>query len=274
MTTLGPTGTPLAAVARLATRYGLPADRLDVMKDGSNLLVHLAPAPVVLRVTTFTARIRGNPLPYLEREVALVSWLAAAGAPVMAPADVMPPGPHVVNGWAMAAWRFVAHEPGVVPSAAATLGALDELHAVMRGYPGELPLLGPATSDLDLALRFALAEQILGTAAVAELTTRRDALVDELLVMDGTRHAQHGDAFPRNTLVTSGGIVWIDFEDACLGSPLWDLATLVRSAPDDALRREIARRHGEDRLAIAIALRQVQVDVWQALHDARAARGW
>ena len=122
------------------------------------------PAPVILRVATFTGRVRGDPIPYLAREVELVSWLSVHGAPVMAPADEMPPGPFVVDGFGIAAWRFEAHEPGVVPGAAATLAALDDLHAVMGAYPGELPLLGPATSDLDLALAFAVREAIIGEA--------------------------------------------------------------------------------------------------------------
>jgi hypothetical protein len=71
---------------------------MTVLKDGSNLLVHLAPAPVVLRVATFTALIRGDGLPWLEREVSLVSYLADVGASVMPPSDLVPPGPHVVGG--------------------------------------------------------------------------------------------------------------------------------------------------------------------------------
>ena len=101
------------AVRTLLAAHGLPGDRLETWKDGSNLLVRPVPAPVILRVATFTGRIRRDPMPYLEREVALVTWLASRGAPVMAPADVMPPGPFLVDGWGIAAWRFMDHRPGV-----------------------------------------------------------------------------------------------------------------------------------------------------------------
>ena len=52
---------PLAAALALGAAHGLPVAEPVVLKDGSNLLVHLHPAPVVVRVATFTAFIRGEP---------------------------------------------------------------------------------------------------------------------------------------------------------------------------------------------------------------------
>jgi hypothetical protein len=264
----------LAAVRRLLAEHGLDASRLEAWKDGSNLLVRPVPAPVILRVATFTGRVRGDPMPWLAREVALVSWLATRGAPVMAPAMVMPPGPFFVDGWGMAAWTFEEHEPGVVPGAAASLAALDELHAAMAGYPGELPVLGPATSDLDLALAFAVREAIVDADTAAAMLARRDALVTELLEADPVVVPQHGDAFPRNTVVTARGVVWIDLEDACRGSATWDLAVLARNTGDAGLRGEAERRHGPRAVQAAWGLREIQSQAWMALHQARIARGW
>ena len=126
--------------------------------------MHLAPAPVVLRIASFTALIRGTPLPWLEREVALVTYLASVGAAVMPPSDLIPPGPHVVDGWSMSAWRFVDHEEGSEPDPLTTLRALDELHVAMRGFPGDLPLLNPVTDDLDRVLRFGVARGVMADA--------------------------------------------------------------------------------------------------------------
>jgi len=263
------------AVRTLLATHGLPGDRLETWKDGSNLLVRPVPAPVILRVATFTGRIRRDPMPYLEREVALVTWLASRGAPVMAPADVMPPGPFLVDGWGIAAWRFVDNRPGVVPDAGATLAALDELRAVLRAYPGSLPVYGPAAADLDLAFAFALEAGILDTGAVEELRRRRDALLARLGEVDPSLEPQHGDAFPRNTVVDlAGRVTWIDLEDACLASPAWDLAVLVRHTADTTVRAAAEARVGREVLDTAIALRGVQGEVWNALHDARVARGW
>jgi Phosphotransferase enzyme family len=264
---------PLAAVARLLHEHGLPTGRLETWKDGSNLLVRPVPAPVIVRIATFTGRVRGDPTPYLAREVALVSWLHARGAPVMGPPDVMPPGPFLLDGWGMAAFRFEDHR-GAVPSPRDTLGALDDLHAAMAGYPGALPVLGPATGDLDLALAFAERSGILPADRTAGLRAERDRLVAALLTHDPDLRPQHGDAFPRNTVVSERGIVWIDFEDACLGSRLWDLGTLALWTGDDGVRAEAEHRHGADAVATAMALRRVQGTVWNALHRARVDRGW
>jgi hypothetical protein len=263
------------AVRTLLAAHGLPGDRLETWKDGSNLLVRPVPAPVILRVATFTGRVRRDPMPYLEREVALVGWLAPRGAPVMPPADAMPPGPFLVDGWGIAAWRFVEHRAGVIPSAAATLAALDELRAVLRGYPGPLPAYGPAAADLDLAFAFATDAAILDPATVDGLRRRRDTLLARLETLAPGLEPQHGDAFPRNTVVDHAGrVTWIDLEDACRASPAWDLAVLVRNTNDGGVRAAAEARVGREVLDTAMALRAVQGEVWTALHGARVARGW
>jgi Ser/Thr protein kinase RdoA (MazF antagonist) len=266
--------TPIEAAAALAGEHGLRHDEIVVLKHGSNLLVRLAPAPVVLRIATFTARIRGDPLPYLEREVALVSHLAAAGASVMRPSDVIPPGPHVVGGWAMSAWRYVAHEAGAIPDAITVLNALDDLHAALRTYSGELPLLNPAGDDLDRALAFAEAHGVYGHAQADELRARRDDVMIQLLAASPGTQALHGDAFPRNTLLSPSGVIWIDFEDCCSGPILWDLAVLIRQGGGPRVADIVRRRHGDEAVRLAITLRGFQAQVWTALHDARTAHGW
>jgi hypothetical protein len=122
----------LAAARSLLEAHGVPADRLETWKDGSNLLVRPWPAPVILRVATFTGRIRRDPMPYLAREVALVEWLADRGAPVMGPSTVMPPGPFLVDGWGIAAFSFVGHEAGVARRAPRVHARLSGRAAVPR----------------------------------------------------------------------------------------------------------------------------------------------
>jgi hypothetical protein len=265
----------IRAVRGLLAAHGLPSDRLECWKDGSNLLLRPVPAPVILRVATFTGRVRGDPMPYLAREVALVSWLAARGAPVMPPADAMPAGPFLVEGWGIAAFGFVAHRIGVVPGPAATLAALGALRAVMRDYDGPLPVYGPASHDLDRALEFAFAEGILTAEDVGAVRDRRDVLLGRLRALDPAVEPQHGDAFPRNAVVDERGhVTWIDLEDACLASPAWDLAVLVRSTGDAQVRAMAEARVGGEVLGTALELRELQAGVWNALHDARIARGW
>ena len=42
----------------------------------------------------------------------------------------------------------------------------------------------------------------------------------------------HGDAHRKNLLKTEKGWLWTDFEDACGGPTAWDVACLVRTAPE------------------------------------------
>ena len=266
--------TPLEAAAALAAEHGLRYDEIVVLKHGSNLLVRLAPAPVILRIATFTALVRGDPLPYLEREVSLVSHLASVGAPVMPPSDIVPPGPHVIGGWAMSAWRYVVHEPGAIPDPIAVLHALDDLHAALRTYPGELPPLNPAADDLDRALGFAVAQGVYSGEQAADTLARRDEVMAELLAATPATQALHGDAFPRNSLLSPAGVIWIDLEDCCTGPVTWDLAVLIRQGGGDRVAAIARRRHGDDAIRLAIALRGLQAEVWRALHDVRASHAW
>jgi streptomycin 6-kinase len=266
--------TALEAARTFASSNGLPSDQLSVLRDGSNLIVHLRPAPVVLRIATLTARIRLDPLPWLAREVELLSYLAGIGAPAMAPSDLVAPGPHVVDGWAMSAWSYVEHEPPGTPDARTALAALDELHAAMRGYPAALPVLNPAADDLDRTLRFAVGAGLLTPGAATALTARRDGLLAELLDLAPDRQPLHGDAFARNAVQSGSGVIWLDFEDCCSGPVIWDLAVLARRDPDPEVVAEIERRHGPAALRVATELRAVQAEPWTLIHGARLERGW
>jgi thiamine kinase-like enzyme len=45
----------------------------------------------------------------------------------------------------------------------------------------------------------------------------------------------HGASHPGNLVaVRGGGIVWIDFEDVCLGPVEWDLATIMDEGPSQS----------------------------------------
>jgi hypothetical protein len=263
---------PIDAAVELGRRHGLtPVDPV-VLKDGSNLIIHLAPAPVVVRVATFTGWIRGDPEPYLAREVALTRALASV-APVAAPAsDAVPPGPHEVAGWWMSVTAWVEHQPGVVPAARATLAALDVLHDALGATAVDLPFLGPVCADLDLAWDRLEREGILDPAAIRGRRQRRTELVGALSVAASERRPLHGDAFPRNSLLAPDGrVVWIDFEDACAGPAAWDHAVLIRQGGDPTLEPELRARDGNAAIDVALALRELQIEAWMLLHDARAA---
>jgi hypothetical protein len=74
------TSRALAAALAVAAKQGLRCDEPEILRDASNLLVLLRPAPVVARITTVTSTVRHGDA-WLAREVAMASHLAAAGAP-------------------------------------------------------------------------------------------------------------------------------------------------------------------------------------------------
>lgn len=67
----------LRAAVAVGRRVGLPVRDPVVLSDAFNLVVHLAPSPVVARVPTVTARLRPDVLEWVRREIAVGTHLDA-----------------------------------------------------------------------------------------------------------------------------------------------------------------------------------------------------
>lgn len=232
----------VAATVACAGRLGLPVTQPEVIAEGYSVRVRLAPAPVVGRVVTAGRILRGDPLPWLRREVDVATFLAARGAPIVPPWEQ--PGPFVVAGLEVSLWTWVDQQPGTV--SAQEFGAmLYHLHALLRSYPGELPpLVGPLT---DIRAAMAICDDPVLHAAAATLTP---------LALSWPRRPLHGDAHTGNIMRTANGPLWTDFEDTCVGPVEWDLASTTVS--DEA----VAAYHGAidaDRLRDCRDLRRLQI---------------
>jgi hypothetical protein len=196
----------LAAAVAVARDHGLRADEPRVLESGHNLVVHLAPAPVVARVGRPLADLRpGSGRSALE----LGTWLHARGLPVQPPADELPARIHERGGFVVTFWRLLPPGPGDPAEAGRGLRAIQQ---ALAAYDGKLERWWPLTEARDRALRTP------GLPAIARRTIEQatDALADAPLV------PQHGDAHDGNCL---GGL-WGDLEDVCLAPPEWDLACL------------------------------------------------
>jgi thiamine kinase-like enzyme len=110
---------------------------------------------------------------------------------------------------------------------------------------------------------------LLPATQVEHMLGERDVLLASVRSLPAT--AQHGDAHPGNVLLTEQGVVWNDFEDCCLASPLWDLATLARHDQTGAVWAVARDRFGGDVVEAMLGLRLLQVAAWTALHGAHAA---
>ncbi|HEX3589893.1 MAG TPA: phosphotransferase [Pseudonocardiaceae bacterium] len=230
-----------------------------VLKNGANVLVHLAPAPVVARVAGLTGEVRPSVGRTLAKDVALAGWLADQGVPVVAPSAWLPPGPHEFAGRTLTFWTYVAHDPGHVFAPAEMGPLLADLHGVLRGYPGELPEVPPL--DVADVLRF-LASPPPFAAALAD-----DAMKITSSVA-GPVQALHGDAHPGNVLYTAAGPVWNDFEDAWRGPLGWDLACLARTGRLDGWAA-VAGYPSAVGLSWGVAARRVQSIAWSLVFQER-----
>jgi hypothetical protein len=118
-----------------------------VLADLFSLMVYLRPAPVVARVATCMPKLRAPIAAWLDREIAVTKFLSGQGAPVVAPSGELPPGPHEHDGFAISFWTYVRPDPDRTPTADDCSAMLGDLHAALRSYPGDLPMLG----DNDIA---------------------------------------------------------------------------------------------------------------------------
>lgn len=214
------------AAVEVARRLGLSFDEARVLRDGSNVLVHLAPTMTVARVATATAEFRPGGA-WLARELAILDHLAAKGAPAIRPSVEVAPGPHEHAGlWlAFHALEMVdEHEPAE-PRAAGR--ALRSCHEALADCDVELQPWAVLPEARRVLARVAAEGGLAPSDAKA---LERRALGLERDLAGSKLRPLHGDAHLSNALATPGGVLWGDWEDAFLGPVAWDIACLVSSA--------------------------------------------
>lgn len=218
-----------------------------MLESGHNLVVHLAPSPVVARAGLAMAALR----PGVGRTAfELGLWMHARGLPVQPPADELPLRAFERDGFELTFWRLLASEPGDPAEAGRALRAIQ---AGLRSYDGELERFWPLTDTRDLALR------VPGLPPIVATTIERatEALADVPLV------PQHGDAHDGNCLAG----LWGDLEDVCMAPPEWDLACLLFCAQVDGdtwAGRAAEELPGGDpaRIEVLMSLRAALSAVW------------
>jgi hypothetical protein len=208
----------VAAAQAVARAHGVACDDAERIAGGSNVLVHLKPAPVVARVMTGTAVLHEDIEPWLAREVAVGEFLAGTGL-IVPPTDLLPPGPHEHDGLWMTLWTYVPHDAQAAPPDPRELGrSLKALHTALADYRGDLP---PLSGIRDWLGRLTDSDA---------LRSKLDALTPTVFESSLPVQALHGDASIGNLLHTDSGLLWNDLEDVCAGPVAWDVAGLVTSA--------------------------------------------
>lgn len=219
----------VAAAVAVADAHGVRCDKPVVLRQAWHVLVHLWPSPVVARVTSGASGV--DPAD-VERELSVAGHAARAGAAVVRPSDLLPPGPHRRDGHTIVFWHYLVQTGKVDPVAAGR--RLRAIHDSLADYDGELPRAGraadvremlaplPPSADIDLLCELASRELPVGQAL-------------------------HGDAHLFNCIQTADGPVWHDLETACRGPREYDLAALVlsdRSGDPEPEARAAAAAYG------------------------------
>ncbi len=235
----------VAAAVSASREQGLRVEAPVVVRDLTNVLVHLAPAPVVARVPITLARLRSPG--WFAEEMRVAQFLAAEGAPVAPPSDAVDPGPHEQDGFAITFWRWIDHDPARADPVAAGR-SLRELHEALLRYTGVLP-----TCD-----RLGEIRTLLAALELDELL----ALANRLKPLDG--RPIHGDAHLSNVLWSPDGPLWSDFENACLGPVEYDLACLrYRRVPEAEAAIGAYGEHGD--VDAVMPLLALQLAAWTQL---------
>lgn len=222
----------VAAAVSTARAQGVRCDAPEVLADGSNVLVHLAPAPVVARVATTTGLVRKHAQQWLALDLDLAAYLAARNFPVVPPSAELPPGPHLGDGLALTFWKFFDHERNYAATTAETGPFLRELHAALRDYPGEMRQLSPVT-EIPQWLDEVEPWGVITSEDMVMLRRGYAEIAARIAALDLPEQPLHGDAHRKNVLKTSRGLLWTDFEDACRGPVEWDMACFVRTSGED-----------------------------------------
>jgi len=270
----------LAAAQAVARKHGVACDEAVRIGAGSNVLVHLKPAPVVARVMTATAVLHDDAERWLAREVAVAAFVAERSDLVVAPADILPPGPHVQDGLWMTLWKFVPHDAQAPAPEPRQLGrSLRSLHAVLADFQGDLAPLSETRDWLERLLDELRRSPLLTQQDIQWLRCELDALTPAVFESSLPAQALHGDASMSNLLRTESGPVWIDLEDVCAGPVAWDIAGLVTSArargQSAKFIEELLAAYGEpgvEDLGTFLEAHALYEVVWQAFEARRRPR--
>jgi Ser/Thr protein kinase RdoA (MazF antagonist) len=239
-----------AAVVACVEHLGKAATKPEVLQDTNNVVVHLAPCPVVAKVGRFPWSAEA-----LGKEVRVARHLADVGAPVAAPLTglIIEPGTELpVSLWPRLATTAEPAEP------AAIADALHQVHKGLASYPDPLPSF---LAGLDLAGATLVHDDAMAAMTDDDRHLLRAAFAtwrDEARALDPeTFQRLHGEPHAFNVLNTADGPCFIDFEATCVGPIESDLACL-----DPEVFEALGVDHDPALLDLMVRLRSAVVAVW------------
>ncbi len=262
------------AAVSIARHHGVNIGQPKLLRSTNNLVVHLAPAPVVAKVSDGASG--DGPLP-LEHELAVGLHLARVGAPIAEPSPELPAIVHRVGELNVSFWRYYEERnPGDIPCS--QIGpALREFHRCLASYPGPLPnfrLRGAEAKDLlspGLSPRLKERDRIFLLAEQARIRAEMAEARFELQPIHGGPHRY-------NWLDTGQRALLIDLETVCLGPRELDVAYLGCNEEFPGLDLPLlALMRDAVSLGVAVAcwvrIQEVPELAWHAAHHLGVLRG-
>ena len=247
-------GELVSATVKLARSFGVRCDNPTVLRDRANLIVHLAPAPVVARIPFQLNRFRDDVLGGQRIEVTVTGHLAAHGLPVIAPLRDIAPGPHTVLDRHVTFWPYVA-KLDERPEPSAVRDSLTAIHRALSTLSIDLTGRGPARDIIGALVRIPLS-----APRQAAIRAELDSLLEVLA--SAPTQPLHGDPHTGNVYLTAMGLRWTDFEDIWCGPVEWDEACLMTGRTP---LRPTPRHDGDPEvLSACLSLRRLQADMWSA----------
>ncbi|WP_043617920.1 phosphotransferase [Nonomuraea candida] len=268
------TSAALDAAVAAGRDLGLTVTDAKVLHDLFSVVVHLAPAPVVVRVPTVLPRHAGfdSPAERQRAELDVTQWLAGQGVPVIPPSPLVPREPVSRDGFSMTFWQFVEEDRDKEPDYVANSESVADLHAAMRAYPGRLEFLSAAEPGFvaDSLARLGDRPDLIEPADLDR--ARREWRALEPFVRSRAAFEArfpgidlqpiHGDSPPANIFSGTRGDLYSDFELVSLGPVEWDLAGLGpdhESAYDRGALRNGLRPLDEDVMRFVNAIGMLRV---------------
>ena len=211
--------TPEETACEIARGYGIQVDAPIVLQDTNNIVLWLAPSPVVAKIGTGALR-------RLDEELTFGINLEAASAPVVGPTSLLPRIVHRRDGCHVTFWPYIQRTAGDFPSRSIAT-ALGALHDALDGLDAEEVVVVPSFSEEPRLVARRLDEP----GFAPELAARdRELLLRALEDIDLENHFRevllHGSPHRFNILNVEGSPRFIDFETVCRGPVEWDLAHL------------------------------------------------
>jgi Ser/Thr protein kinase RdoA (MazF antagonist) len=202
------------AARAFGATYGIRSDAPAILKDSNNTVVHLAPAPVVAKVST--SLLRKQHASNLEHELNVALHLAGRGAPIVPPSGELPPAVYRDGDLEVTFWQYCPGEVREEIDRPELVTALHEFHAAFASYQGELKSFTEKYEECYSLLDGDRLSPELSAADRQFLRRVYGRLRAELETFDY-------ECVPAHEEVHGGNIIWvgtrpllIDFESCCL----------------------------------------------------------